>query len=236
MRRSPALVFSAAIHFAMKCSAPCSAVLRHSPSSWAAVVHWSALMPKALRSSRKHSIHSFSWPDGAGAHDGVGDGPTGEGDGAGAHDRVGDGSIGEGDGAGAHDGVGDGPTEEGDGAGAHDGVDDGPTGEGDGAGAHDGVGDGPTGEGDGAGAHDGVGDGPTGEGDGAGAHDGVGDGPIGEGDGAGAHDGGPRSPRPPPFLRTSRTSAVSYPPCAPQIPQTRSAFCVKWPRCSHFPS
>ena len=37
--RSPALVFSAAIHFAMKCSAPCSAVLRHSPSSWAAVFY-----------------------------------------------------------------------------------------------------------------------------------------------------------------------------------------------------
>ena len=37
-------------------------VLRHFPSSWAAVVHWSALMPKALRSSRKHPIHSFSWP------------------------------------------------------------------------------------------------------------------------------------------------------------------------------
>ena len=36
--RSPALAFSAAIHFAMKCSAPCSAVLRHFPSSWAAVV------------------------------------------------------------------------------------------------------------------------------------------------------------------------------------------------------
>ena len=59
---SPALLFSATIHFAMKCSAPCSAALRHSPSSWAAVVHWSALMPKALRSSRKHPIHSFSWP------------------------------------------------------------------------------------------------------------------------------------------------------------------------------
>ena len=44
--RSPALAFAAAIHFAMKCSAPCSAVLRHSPSSWAAVIHWSALMPK----------------------------------------------------------------------------------------------------------------------------------------------------------------------------------------------
>ena len=60
--RSPALVFSATIHYAMKCSVLCSAVLRHSPSSWAAVVHWSALMPKALRSSRKHPIHSFSWP------------------------------------------------------------------------------------------------------------------------------------------------------------------------------
>ena len=60
--RSPALVFSATIHFAMKCSAPCSAVLRHSPSSWAAVVHWSALMPEAMRSSRKHPVYSFSWP------------------------------------------------------------------------------------------------------------------------------------------------------------------------------
>ena len=84
-------------------------VLRHSPSSWAAVVHWSTLMPKALRSSRKHPIHSFPAP--------------------------------------------------------------------------------------------------------------------------------PHSPRPPPFLRTSRTSAaVSYPPRAPQIPQARSASCVKSPRCSHFPS
>ena len=46
----------------MKCSAPCSAVLRHCPSSWAAVVHRSALIPKALRSSRKHPIHSFSCP------------------------------------------------------------------------------------------------------------------------------------------------------------------------------
>ena len=60
--RSPALVFSATIHFAMKCSAPCSAILRYSPSSWASVVHWSMLMPKALRSSRKHPIHYFSWP------------------------------------------------------------------------------------------------------------------------------------------------------------------------------
>ena len=57
-----ALTFSAEIHFAMKCSAPCSAVLRHHPPSWAAVVHWSTLMPKALKSSRKHPIHSFSWP------------------------------------------------------------------------------------------------------------------------------------------------------------------------------
>ena len=47
---SPALAFSAAIHFTtMERSAPCSAVLlRYSPSSWAAVVHWLASMPKAL--------------------------------------------------------------------------------------------------------------------------------------------------------------------------------------------
>ena len=44
------------------------------------------------------------------------------------------------------------------------------------------------------------------------------------------------SPRPPPFLRTSRTSAVSYPPCAPQTSHARSSFCVRSPRCSHFPS
>ena len=60
--RSLALAFSTAIHFAMKRSASCSAVLRHPPASWAAVVYWSALMPKALRSSRKHPIHSFSCP------------------------------------------------------------------------------------------------------------------------------------------------------------------------------
>ena len=60
--RSPALAFSATIHFAMKCSAPCSAVLHHSPSFWASVVQWSALIPKALRSPRRHPIHSFSWP------------------------------------------------------------------------------------------------------------------------------------------------------------------------------
>ena len=52
----PWLSLHAAIHFAMECCAPCSAVLRHSPSSWATVVHWSVLMPKALRSSRKHPI------------------------------------------------------------------------------------------------------------------------------------------------------------------------------------
>ena len=60
--RSPALVVSAAIRFAMICSARCSAVLRHSPLSSAAVTHWSALMPKALRSSKKHPIHSFPCP------------------------------------------------------------------------------------------------------------------------------------------------------------------------------
>ena len=51
--RNPALACSAATNLAMKCSAPCSVVLFHFPSSWAASVHWSALMPKALRSSRK---------------------------------------------------------------------------------------------------------------------------------------------------------------------------------------
>ena len=35
--RSPAPAFSAVMYFAMKRSAPSSAVLRHSPSSWAAV-------------------------------------------------------------------------------------------------------------------------------------------------------------------------------------------------------
>ena len=60
--RSRALTFSAAMHFAMKHSAPCSAILRHSPSSWAAVVHRSVLIPKAPRSSRKNLIYSVSWP------------------------------------------------------------------------------------------------------------------------------------------------------------------------------
>ena len=61
--RRPALAFSGAIHFAMKRSAAsCSAVLRLSPPSWAAVVHWSVSMPKALRSSRRRPIHSFSCP------------------------------------------------------------------------------------------------------------------------------------------------------------------------------
>ena len=59
--RSPALTFSAEIKFAKKRPASCSAVMRHSASSWTAVVHWSALMPKALRSSRKHTIPYFSW-------------------------------------------------------------------------------------------------------------------------------------------------------------------------------
>ena len=48
--------------------------------------------------------------------------------------------------------------------------------------------------------------------------------------------GPPHTASPSPFLQTSRTSTVSYPPCAPQIPQTRSASSVKSPRCSHFPS
>ena len=43
------------------------------------------------------------------------------------------------------------------------------------------------------------------------------------------------SPRPPPILRTLRTSAVSY-PRAPQIPRTRFASCVKPRRCSYFTS
>ena len=60
--QSPALTFSAAFHFAMKRFATCSAVLRHSPSSRAAVVQWLALIPKALRSSRRHPIYSFFWP------------------------------------------------------------------------------------------------------------------------------------------------------------------------------
>ena len=53
----------------MKRSAPCATVLCHLPSSWAAVVHWSALivhwsalMPKTPRSSREYLIHSFPSP------------------------------------------------------------------------------------------------------------------------------------------------------------------------------
>ena len=60
--RSPALAFCAVIHFAMKRSAPCSAILHHFPPSRVAVVYWSVLMPKPLRSSSKHLIHSFSCP------------------------------------------------------------------------------------------------------------------------------------------------------------------------------
>ena len=41
---------------------PSSTVLRHYTSSWAAVVHWSALMPKALRSSKKHPHPLFFLP------------------------------------------------------------------------------------------------------------------------------------------------------------------------------
>ena len=60
--RSPALTFSAATYLAMRRSAPCSAISLHSPSSSTAVVHWSELIPKALRPSRKHSTHCFSCP------------------------------------------------------------------------------------------------------------------------------------------------------------------------------
>ena len=58
--RSPALALSVSIYFAMRRSALSSTALRQSRSSWAAVVHRSALIPKALRSSRKHSIHSLN--------------------------------------------------------------------------------------------------------------------------------------------------------------------------------
>ena len=64
--RSLALVFSAATHFTVKRSVPCSTAFRHSPSSWVAVVHWSALILKALRPSRKHPLHSLSCPPHAG--------------------------------------------------------------------------------------------------------------------------------------------------------------------------
>ena len=57
-----ALALSAAIHLVMKPSAPCLAVLCHSPSSWAAIVHLSGSMPKTVKSSRRHPIHSFSCP------------------------------------------------------------------------------------------------------------------------------------------------------------------------------
>ena len=60
--RSRALTFSAAIHFAMKRSTPCSAVSGYLSSSWAVVVYWSAWIPKAPRSSRKHTIHFFPGP------------------------------------------------------------------------------------------------------------------------------------------------------------------------------
>ena len=44
-----AVVQAAAIYFAINGSAPCSTVLHHFPSSWAAAVHWSALMSESLR-------------------------------------------------------------------------------------------------------------------------------------------------------------------------------------------
>ena len=54
------------LSLAMKPFPPCSAVLRHSPSSWAVVVHCSALIPTGLKSFRKDStvfflpLHQFS--------------------------------------------------------------------------------------------------------------------------------------------------------------------------------
>ena len=59
---SRALTLSAAIHFAMERSTPCSTVFRYSSSSWAVVVYWSALIPKAPTSSRNHPIQFYSWP------------------------------------------------------------------------------------------------------------------------------------------------------------------------------
>ena len=46
----------------------------------------------------------------------------------------------------------------------------------------------------------------------------------------------PTRPAPPTISPNIHTLAVSYTPCAPQTSQTRSASCVKSPRCSHFPS
>ena len=51
-----------ALFFVMKSSAPCFVFLCHSPSSWVAIVHLSGSMPKTLRSSRRHPVHSFSCP------------------------------------------------------------------------------------------------------------------------------------------------------------------------------
>ena len=60
--RSPSLAFSAAIQLTVKRSAPCPSVLRHSSSSWATIVHSSALIPKSLKSSRRYPVHCFSSP------------------------------------------------------------------------------------------------------------------------------------------------------------------------------
>ena len=60
--RSPALAFPAATHFAVKRPVSCSSALRHSPSSWATVLHWLALILEVLRSSTRHPIHSLSCP------------------------------------------------------------------------------------------------------------------------------------------------------------------------------
>ena len=60
--RSPSLAFSAAIQLTMKGSASRSSILRRSPSSGATVTHWSALIPKLLRSSSRYPVHVFSCP------------------------------------------------------------------------------------------------------------------------------------------------------------------------------
>ena len=58
--RSPDQTFSVAIHFDVETSRPLFRCL--APFPWAAVVRWLALIPKALRSFRKHPIQYCSCP------------------------------------------------------------------------------------------------------------------------------------------------------------------------------